>query len=81
MTLDPADPFLRRHIGPRTSDLDSMLAVVGVDSLDALMVEAIPESIRLGKPLELPEGESEYEYLRRLRLLSLIHISEPTRPY
>ena len=70
MTLDPADPFLRRHIGPRTSDLDSMLAVVGVDSLDALMVEAIPESIRLGKPLELPEGESEYEYLRRLRLLS-----------
>ena len=33
-------------------------------------MEAFPESIRLGKPLELPEGESEYEYLRRLRLLS-----------
>ena len=70
MTFDPVDPFLRRHIGPRASDLDSMLAVVGVDSLDALMAEAIPESIRLENPLELPEAENEYEYLKRLRLVA-----------
>jgi len=44
-----------------------MLEAVGAPSLDALIDEAIPADIRLGAPLDLPDAESEYEYLARLR--------------
>jgi glycine dehydrogenase len=47
-----------------------MLQAVGAASLDALMDEAIPTSIRLTHPLTLPPAESEYEYLRRLTALA-----------
>ena len=43
-----------------------MLAAVGTASLDALVDEAIPATIRLPSPLKLPPAESEYEYLQRL---------------
>ena len=44
-----------------------MLELVGAASLDALAAEAIPESIRLQAPLDLPAGQSEHRYLRDLR--------------
>src|SRR5437899_381853 len=44
-----------------------MLNAVGAASLDALIDEAIPARIRLKQPLNLPFGESEYEFLRELR--------------
>ena len=34
-----------------------MLGVVGAKSLDALVDETVPESIRLARPLEPPRGE------------------------
>ena len=43
-----------------------MLATVGAPSLDALIDEAIPASIRRHGPVALPPGESEHEYLTRL---------------
>jgi len=43
-----------------------MLATVGAPSLDALIDEAIPASIRRPEPVALPPGESEHEYLTRL---------------
>ncbi|MCH2277656.1 MAG: hypothetical protein MK358_02150 [Vicinamibacterales bacterium] len=43
-----------------------MLGTVGADSLDGLIDEAVPASIRLSKPLELPEAESEHQCLTRL---------------
>jgi glycine cleavage system P protein (glycine dehydrogenase) len=64
--LDANDWFARRHLGPSTDDRDRMLAAVGAASLDALMDEALPASIRLTRPLNLPAAESEYAYLRRL---------------
>jgi glycine dehydrogenase len=64
--LDEADSFARRHIGPSPAERDEMLRVVGVDSLATLMDEAIPRSIRLDRPLDLPAGESEYHFLHRL---------------
>ena len=64
--LDASDWFARRHIGPSPDDRDRMLETVGAASLDALMNEAIPSSIRLAGPLNLPPAESEHEYLRRL---------------
>jgi glycine dehydrogenase len=43
-----------------------MLRALAVPSLDALMDEVIPPSIRLTRALALPPAESEHEYLRRL---------------
>src|SRR5579871_723705 len=66
MIFDP-EPFSSRHIGPDAADCDAMLEVVGAPSLDALMEEAIPARIRLTRPLNLPEGQSEYQFLEELR--------------
>ncbi|HEV2985741.1 MAG TPA: hypothetical protein VGX46_15205, partial [Vicinamibacterales bacterium] len=44
-----------------------MLKTVGASSLDALVDEAIPARIRLKKPLNLPAGECEHEFLSELR--------------
>ena len=46
--LDPLDTFAPRHIGPRGDDVDAMLKAVGAPSLDDLIDEAIPGSIRIG---------------------------------
>lgn len=61
------DIFLNRHNGPRPSEVESMLKKIGVASLDELIDKTVPASIRLDKPLDLPEGISEYEYIKRIR--------------
>ena len=64
--LNATNWFPSRHIGPSPDERDSMLTAIGAASLDALMDEAIPASIRLTSPLSLPPPESEHQYLRRL---------------
>src|SRR6266480_5419651 len=59
--------FAARHIGPNAAERRAMLEVIGAPSLDALIDEAIPPSIRLKNPLPLPDGLSEHRYLRELR--------------
>ena len=44
-----------------------MLKAAGAATLDALIDETIPARIRLDRPLNLPEGRGEYEFLRELR--------------
>jgi glycine dehydrogenase len=61
------EQFQSRHIGPSAPEQEAMLKVVGAASLEDLMDAAIPSRIRLQKPLDVPEGISEYEYLRGLR--------------
>ncbi len=46
-----------------------MLAAIGVDSVDDLF-EQIPEPLRLGRPLALPDGMSEAEVYERLAALA-----------
>jgi glycine dehydrogenase len=70
MTLDTFDRFQARHIGPRERDVPAMLETIGVASLDQLVDEIIPASIRLERPLDLPPGESEHQYLTRLRAIA-----------
>lgn len=55
--------FASRHIGPRENDLQEMLKTVGVDSMDQLIYETLPDDIRLKKDLELAPALSEHEYL------------------
>ena len=61
-----AELFESRHIGPDASETAEMLRVIGAPTLDALMDEAIPARIRLTKPLNLPNGQSEQQFLRAL---------------
>ncbi|MGH9372653.1 MAG: aminomethyl-transferring glycine dehydrogenase, partial [Vicinamibacterales bacterium] len=67
---DRPGSFQSRHIGPDVAERDAMLAAVGVSLLDELIDQTIPPGIRLPVPLDLPEGESEHEYLRRLRAIA-----------
>jgi glycine dehydrogenase len=62
--------FALRHIGPREEDQNQMLKTIGVDSLDQLIYETIPDDIRLQKPLNLEEPMSEFEYLAHIQELS-----------
>src|SRR5580698_1642074 len=64
------ESFSTRHIGPDPTERDAMLKATGAVSLDQLMDQAIPQRIRLLKPLQLPRGQSEYEFLRDLRKLA-----------
>jgi glycine dehydrogenase len=66
MNQDTFDAFEQRHIGPREEDLRGMLDVVGAPTLDALMDEAIPASIRTSRALSLPSGLPEHDYLQEL---------------
>ena len=62
--------FLFRHIGISDSELHDMLNVIGVNSLDELMDETIPSSIRKIEDLNLPEALSEYEYMLHIKNLA-----------
>ena len=61
------DKFLWRHIGPRPEDIEEMLKVVGVQSLDELIEQTVPDSIRLKEPLDLPAPLTESEFFERMR--------------
>ena len=65
----PADEFVHRHIGPNDSDIQRMLDVVGVASLDALIDAAVPESIRDRSPLALDAPSPEAVVLQRAKEL------------
>ena len=43
--------FSIRHIGPRLADQNAMLKTIGVESLDRLIFETIPDNIKLKKDL------------------------------
>jgi len=64
------DQFVDRHIGPNEEELQEMLKYIGVDTLDQLIEETIPEDIRLNRDLRLPAAESEYEYLQELKKIA-----------
>ncbi|MBS1148576.1 MAG: Glycine dehydrogenase (decarboxylating) [Myxococcaceae bacterium] len=68
--LDYVDTFPRRHIGPSSRDLETMLEVVGVKSLDELIDRTVPKSIRLGRPLALPPGKPEFQLLEELEAIA-----------
>lgn len=61
------DQFINRHIGPNESELIEMLKTIGVDSLETLIDETIPDSIRMKGDMNLPEPLSEFDYLRELK--------------
>ncbi|MCA9865699.1 MAG: hypothetical protein KC410_04350, partial [Anaerolineales bacterium] len=65
--LMPADRFVKRHIGPRSHDVTKMLNALGLNSLDALVDQAIPASIRMDGYLAMDAPRSESAVLDELR--------------
>ncbi len=59
--------FIPRHIGPRDSEISSMLKAVDASSLDELISKVVPKKIRSDRPLELPAPLSERNALSDLR--------------
>ena len=59
--------FINRHLGPRDNEIATMLETIGVNSIDELIDQTVPSHIRLAKPLDLPDGISEAEYLRHIK--------------
>lgn len=63
------DNFTERHIGPWKNETMEMLKVIEVSSLDELIDQTVPLSIRSKKRMRIDKGISEYEYLNHLKEL------------
>ncbi len=59
--------FLQRHIGPDENEISAMLDEIGTDSMETLIANTVPASIRLKKPLETGGPVSEHRYLAELK--------------
>lgn len=68
--LEHPDKFVNRHIGPSHEDIEEMVKVCGVDSVDELINQTIPPRIRLKKEIELEPELSEYEFIKYLKELA-----------
>jgi glycine dehydrogenase len=60
------DKFIYRHNGPREAEIPQMLKKIGVSSLEELIRQTIPASIRLKKPLKLSSALTERKYFRTI---------------
>ena len=64
------ESFELRHIGPRQKDHESMLKTIGVESIDQLIYETVPDNIKLSQDLNLDKAMSEQEYLEHIHALA-----------
>ena len=72
-SLAPTDTFARRHIGPDATQVAAMLDVIGVDSIAALIAEAVPSGIRTDTALMLPDALGEQGALTCLKAMADRH--------
>lgn len=64
------EKFLWRHLGPRQEDIEEMLSVVGAGSLDELIEQTVPQSIRLHSVLDLPTPITENEFFAKMKAVA-----------
>jgi len=69
-TLNYTDRFVDRHIGVRGDDIEAMLSVLGLNSIEDLIDKAVPQSIQIQRPLQIASGRSEYEMLKELKAIA-----------
>ncbi len=70
MAFPHPDRFVHRHVGPGDDDVREMLRVAGVSSLDQLIDEAVPATIRRRDPLVTQPACTEFEYLQHMRTIA-----------
>ena len=69
-TLEAADRFVTRHIGPSEQDAAVMLREVGAETLAELAARVVPAAIRTNRPLNLPPPLGEAGVIAELRELA-----------
>jgi len=69
-TLEAADGFVARHIGPSEADIAAMLHAVGAATLDELAAKAVPPAIRVHTPPHLPPPIDEAAAIAELRAVA-----------
>ena len=62
-----AEKFESRHIAPDAAQIEEMLKTVNAKSVDELIEQTVPSAIRLKKKLNLPEAQSEHEFLNNFK--------------
>jgi glycine dehydrogenase len=70
VSIENNDKFVQRHIGPSDSEIADMLRLVGAKSLEELIDQTVPSSIRLRRPLDLPPPKTEHELLEHLQAVA-----------
>lgn len=65
-----SDRFVDRHLGLAAIDIQQMLQVLGLASLDDLIDKTVPQGIRLARPLTVRSAKSEYEVLAELKAIA-----------
>ncbi|NVK40219.1 MAG: glycine dehydrogenase (aminomethyl-transferring), partial [Oceanospirillaceae bacterium] len=68
--LEQRTDFTRRHIGPDAPEQQAMLETLGVASVEELIRQTVPDSIRLDDALDMADGETEVESLSYLHALA-----------
>jgi glycine dehydrogenase subunit 1 len=61
---------LSRYTAITDADLQAMLAAIGVASVQEIFERQIPEAVRLGRELQLPQGKTEQEVYAHLAELA-----------
>ena len=72
MTIDVNNrvTFETRHNSPTTDEISHMLSALGCNSLDELIEQTVPSSIRLKEAINIPATTNEYQFLNEFRELS-----------
>ena len=69
INLNSREKFELRHLGKSEEEMKTMLASIGVDSIETLIDQTVPKTIRLKKGLNLPEAKTEYNFLKEFKQL------------
>ncbi|HDY7948355.1 TPA: aminomethyl-transferring glycine dehydrogenase [Vibrio vulnificus] len=66
-SLNTQHEFVGRHNGPNHADQQKMLSTINAESLDALIAQTVPAQIRLEKPMQRAEAQSEADMLASIK--------------
>ena len=73
-TQQDADPglssFVSRHLGPTAEDVEAMLDFLGLDSVEQLIAQTVPASLRSDFTVAMPPAVEEAEALAELRQIA-----------
>jgi glycine dehydrogenase len=70
INLNSSVKFENRHNGPSEHEVALMLRKINASSLEELIDQTIPKSIRLSQLLNLPQSQTESEFLRDFKTLA-----------
>lgn len=71
--------FVDRHVGPTEAQVAEMLEIIGVNSLDDLIEQTLPQGIRSATELSVPEPMEEHSYVSHIR--EIAHKNQVLKSY